>query len=213
MAEREKPWLPQNYQNFLRVSGQFDIMNRLRIAICAGVVVASYSLSPAENKNIISGLLIGIGLGLLTEPSRPSLNIWGRRLYLERLRLAQDISTQERWPTDGVSDDQLVKRAKATLTLTSELAPLQKSFKPNLTPDQRILGFDKQFSQTDLLAKPGDNPDNMNLAVARRALNMAEGYWQSINPASPNSQRMMENIKRYRSYLSTARHISFQNYH
>lgn len=213
MAEREKPWLPEHYQSFLRVSGQFDIMNRLRILICAGAVVASYFLSPAENKNIISGLLIGIGLGLLTEPSRPSLNIWGRRLYLERLRLAQDISTKEGWLTDNISYDQLIKRAKATLTLTGELTPLQKSFKPNRTPNQRILGFDEQFCQIDLMAKPGDNPDNMNLAVARRALNMAEGYWQSINPASPNSQRMMENIKRYRSYLSTSRHISFQNYH
>lgn len=212
MAEKEKPWLPENYQNFLRVSGQFDAANKLRIVICAGAVIATYFLIPQENRNIMTGPIIGFTLGLLTEPSYPILNPWGRRLYLERLRLAKDISTKERWTTIGISDDQLVKRAKATLTLTGELTPLQKGVKSNLTPDRKISNFDKQFRRTNLQAKPGDNRDNMNLAVARKALIFAEDYWKSVNPVSPISQAMIENIRRYRSYLSTERHISFQNH-
>ena len=205
MAERlEKPWLPENYQNFSIVSQQFDDMNKLRIAICAGVVVASYFLIPSEYRNPINGPIIGAVLGLLTEPSWSSLNVWGRKLYLERDRLARDISTKEKWPTSGVSSDQLVQRAKATLTLTNQFAPVQNGFKIKQTPSQRAEAFGEELNRINF-SEP--NPKNMLRSVARKALNIGEAYWEFV--ASEDTESMVEHIKRVRATLTTEQHFSF----
>lgn len=209
MAERlEKPWLPESYAKFQDTDSKFHkwcIPNKIIWAAWIGASIWTI-FSPEYARHFLQPHVLGIGiaafLATAPNPSFPSFNFVGRRLYRQLYEIGIQIFKNDNLP----QTEEVIGRVRKTLDFAGTLTPINTSFDANLTPAERLDFFPKP---SNITLRPTDR------VIIRKALYIGEAYWQTIldDQSLPKGHRdyantMAVEIKNYLAALSTDRHFS-----
>lgn len=217
MIVEAKTGLPENYQQYYELSNLASRNARIRWGLSALFMVTMAVLSP-EYRPPVDPLLVIAGTLILPSVKLP-FNIFERGVYLERCRIAREISASEHWIPESAFDFTLLRRVDNVISLAKPLLPSFDNPKEVTTIDYRFKELERQFrkiqqSRSNLFEQV---PENMLRNVTRKALNIAENYWsaiweQPVHDMTGYSMDMLKEIKTDRASLSRETHSSHSDY-